>query len=218
MEVKSITPEQAAEYSDRADTYATEQEIPSLDAKFIEMFHKNGNNGTEAYLMAISPKKVKRKSAATYASALMGKYNLRSKQRNAQDKVKVRDIHHGPRGASEIISYVKKQYTAGIINEEEVWERMSMLARYSTSEQVQFNASKELYAWTREAKSELAASKMSEQDVVILLIESIGDLPKEKYYGVLRGVRARRQALIVRRNEVIDVDGIIANERRLASQ
>jgi len=219
MNVKPITTEQAAEFSDLADTIATEPTaVPDFDAKFIEMFHKLSNNGTEAYLAAIAPKKVKRSSARTYASRLMKKYNLRSKLADARNKVKVEARVKQPTQAEDVIRYVKKQFIAGTINEEEVWEKVSELARYSTNESVQLKANDTLMVWIKEAKQELSASALSEQDVVTLCIDTVSALSPEKYLGVLRGVRKKRQELIKKRTEVLDVDAIIAEERRLAAQ
>ena len=219
MEVKPITEEEAEYFSDQASTISTEsEEIPYIHAKFIELFYEMDCNGTEAYLAAVAPKKIRRNSAATYACQLMKKYNLRSKRKDSRVGIKKKDIQRSPRNAEEMIRYVKKNLVAGIIDEREAWEKMTSLARNSTSEQVQFNASKELYAWIKEAKADITSNSLSEQDIVSLLIDAIGDLPAEKYLGVLRGARKKRHDLIARRAENLDVDAIIAEERRLAAQ
>jgi hypothetical protein len=217
MEVTPLSSEQVEAFDDSINTFITEKNIPPLDQKFIDMFRRFEGNGTEAYIAAIHPKKVKRSSAHVYASILMKKYGLISSRTKAVNST-VKPRIQGPRSAEEVVSYVKKQYQAGILDEKEVWDKMSFLSRYSASEQVQFNATKEMYEWVSKAKQEVASSSLSEQDVAYLCAEAISTLSPEKYKETLKIIRKKRHELIHKRAEVIDVDEIIAAERRQASQ
>ena len=120
--------------------------------------------------------------------------------------------------SENIISYVKQKYTAGEINEEELFAQMRHLAYRSPSDDTKYKAVRELKLWVREIKSEIEAHKLMEKDIIDLLASALIELPKVKYMKLLKSVRLARNKSNWERSIIYNADEVRKEELdRLAS-
>lgn len=118
-----------------------------------------------------------------------------------------------------VVRFAEKQFQAGAITDEELWNTMVNLSRYAVQETVRLNATERLKTWHDAIKSDIAANSLGDKDIADLFIAAMSALPHDKYMRVLLGIRAARQSLIKKRTEVIDVDQEIDRYRsELASR
>jgi hypothetical protein len=118
----------------------------------------------------------------------------------------------------DIVNFTKYQYELGNMSEEQLFNEMARLALHAYDDRVRIQATQLMREWLKEAKSSIEAQRLSELETVDLMIDALSSLPREKYIAVLRGVKPKRDDLIKRRNEKIDVDSIVRKERDRISQ
>lgn len=190
------------------------------ELKFYDYLRATGN-ATDAYRRTWPDDAITLRAASlnNKASKLVMKHNwtgLLKKQKPPVRTKKALEVgtpnKHIARGVhgDEMVLFAARQYKAGALTEEELWDQMYTLSREAIQESVRMAATDKLKSWYDLARADIKSSELSEQDIVTLLIGAISDLPREKYLAVLRGARAKRLDLIGRRTEVIDVDAEVA--------
>lgn len=131
------------------------------------------------------------------------------KHSNKKDEEYTTELHGAqPHGK---LQQVESAFSAGIIDEESLFKEVHDIAYFYRDKDTSLRALQKLKDWADEKKDEREAMKMSEQDVVTLLADSLARIPKEKYLEVLRLNRVFRQKLIAKRNLDINVEQIIAD-------
>jgi hypothetical protein len=115
--------------------------------------------------------------------------------------------------SQNLIAKIREKYELGDINEEELYAQMKWLAFQSDSHQTRFNALRELRLWVKEGQADLEAAKLSQQEIVGLMISALSELPHEKYMAVLKGCRSFRQQQIAKRIKIFDPDEIRAQAK-----
>jgi hypothetical protein len=178
---------------------------------FIEKYLECKNATAAAQI--VWPVRCKKTSyASVLGCEMVKKFNLKGK-----DLEKVKRVHReaakGRKREELIVPYVKDLYLAGQITEEELVKRMARISERSLSEAARFNATKELREWLKEAKEELEANRLSEVDIIPLMIAALVELPREKYIKVLLGMHKKRSQLSREKNKVFDADKIREMEK-----
>jgi len=208
-----IDPEKAIKKfdPDAIDFHDYRHKMSPQDELFKELYLDCGN-ATAAWSKAYPEKCVGLKPSHIRVRAhyLLKKYKLKGKNYKKLRSDNKRVLLNAK---PEMVDYIKKQYEIGLLSEEELFKRMDSLSKHSTSDQTQFNATKEMRQWVREAKSEIEANKMSVLEVVPLMVDAISELTKEKYLKVLKGVRAKRHSINKEKNIIYDAD-VIRNSQR----
>lgn len=175
-----------------------DQEIHATEKEklFIQEYRIHGN-ATACVLKFFTERQWTNQQARTKGWLLVKKFNLKGR-----NKILTAKKH----GISDLVRYVEDKYKHGEIDEEELFSEMRNLAYHSTSDQTRFNALSRLKEWFTEARSEIEASKLSSIEIEQLMIDAMSNLPNNKYLGVLRGIREKRQKLIKERSIIYDPD------------
>lgn len=176
---------------------------------FIETYLQCGNALASALKMRPALEK-SQQYARNLGCKLVKKFNLKGKTKAI---VTLKNRTFNLETNKNLADLVKQKYLNGEINEETLFVRMDNLSQRSQSDQARFNATKEMRQWLKEAKQEVDASRLSQLDIVQLMRDALSALPKDRYLGVLRETRRKRQEIIKERNIIYDPDKIREKER-----
>lgn len=207
-DIPQVNPEKFLKKYEGKTEYKFEVKSTHDEKKFIEKYLECGN--ASASVVYVWPDMAKNpQSARNKGSILVRKFGLKGKN---LETVKLQNRHRND-NAENAVEVIKRKYKQGLIDEEELYRRMDNLSKRSTSDQARFTATREMYAWLKEAKKEVEASRLSQLDIITLMVDSLSALPREKYKSVLRETRKKRQQVIKERIIVYDPDEIRQAER-----
>jgi hypothetical protein len=101
----------------------------------------------------------------------------------------------------------------GELNFSEIFQEVRKIAFAYREVSERQKALTQLKTWYDEAKKSCEAYEMADRDVVDLMSSALSKVPRDKYLIILANCRQKRLDLIRKRNEVIDVEKIVNDER-----